>query len=116
MRNAVGIFIATELARRLMFAIDLSSTSSGTVDYFTHSERRRLRLFQNWWAHCERLNTTNAVVVVAEDESVGAKLKTNSNITVEQTVLNLSNAHTWRSKGYKAIVSTCAQHVLRHLL
>ena len=72
--------------------------------------------FQNWWAHYEQLNMTNAVVVVAEDDDVHAKLKTNSNITVERPVLNITDAHKWRSEGYKAIVSTRAQHVLRHLI
>jgi len=71
--------------------------------------------FQNWWIHYDRLKLLNTVVVVAEDDAVYAKLKVNLNITVERSSLINANAHSYESTDYKVMVSTRAQHILRHL-
>ena len=71
--------------------------------------------FQNWWAHFDRLDMPQKVVVVAEDDVVYAKLKSNSRITVERSQLSQTAAHDYNGKEYKQMVSTRAQHILRHL-
>lgn len=71
--------------------------------------------FQNWWAHYKRLNMTNTVVVVAEDDAVYAKLQSNSNLTVERSQLTDAGPQTYETPGYNRMVSTRAQHILRHL-
>jgi len=71
--------------------------------------------FQNWWAHFDRLNLPQKVVVVAEDDVVFAKLKTNYQITVERSHLTQSAAHAYDAIEYKKMVSTRAQHILHHL-
>ena len=71
--------------------------------------------FQNWWAHFDRLNLTQKVVVVAEDDAVYAKLKSNSRFVIERSHLTQAAAHVYDGKEYKQMVSTRAQHILRHL-
>lgn len=72
--------------------------------------------FCNWWAHYLQLKMTYRVAVVTEDEAVHTKLSSDyPTLSLKRSSLKGTAAHNYDSDGYKAIVSTRAHHILRHL-
>jgi len=79
-------------------------------------------LFQNWLAHYEQLAMKNNVYVVAEDDIVHGKLTqvvlqhSTTSLVIERTNYTLAiKPLTYFSREYRAMVSTRAHHILRHL-
>ena len=72
--------------------------------------------FENWYAHYVRLKMDNRVVVIAEDDETYQGLTSKyPNVEVERSTLASVGALTYDSEDYKAMVSTRADHILRHL-
>lgn len=71
--------------------------------------------FQNWWLFFEKLNMTNKVVVVAEDDHVYQQLQNYSGILLDKSNLNFDGSHSYNTKKYKEMVSTRPKHILKYL-
>lgn len=71
--------------------------------------------FINWWAFYEKLKLPYTVVVVAEDDAIYQKLQPNQRLIVERSSLKHEEGSSYDSANYRKMVSTRAEHILRHL-